>query len=85
MQWQDYVISISQIFFVIALIPSIRGQHKPDAITSVMFCTFVAIVGACLLSLELWISAATAFLGAIAWAILAVQKIKIDRANITKD
>lgn len=75
MRWQDIVISIVQIGFVIAMIPSITSKNKPALATCVMNVVFVCIVTFCLLTLELWLSAVTAAAVAFTWGILAVQKI----------
>jgi len=81
MRWQDIVISICQICFVIALMPSITSLNKPHASTSVMNFILVCTIATCLLTLKLWFSAGTAFAVAIAWLVLAVQKIKLDKAK----
>lgn len=80
MRWQDLVISICQIGFVAALIPSIKSHHKPPAVTSGMNSVLVCIITICLLTLRLWFSAITAFMIAVAWLILAVQKVKANSA-----
>ena len=59
MLWQDYVIAISQIFFVFALIPSIRTNNKPALLTSTTYALIITVIASCLLSLGLWFSAAT--------------------------
>lgn len=81
MRWQDIVISIAQLCFVIAMIPSIRGKDKPAAATSIMNVILVAIIAGCLLTLRLWFSAFTALVVAITWSILAIQKLKIDKIS----
>lgn len=84
MHWQDIVISMCQIGFFIALIPSIRSHHKPAAITSIMNFVLVFIVATCLLTLELWFSAITAYLVDVSWLILAIQKVQLDRDHLKK-
>ena len=84
MLWQDYVIAIGQIFFVFALIPSIRSSNKPALITSVTYASIITVIATSLLTLGLWFSAATGYMGAIAWAILALQKYNIQKANGSK-
>ena len=79
MQWQDIIISLAQIGFIFALIPSIRSKNKPSLATSVMYASLITLIAFCLLTLELWFSALTAALGATAWVVLAVQKIKLDK------
>jgi len=79
MRWQDIVISVAQIFFVIALIPSIRGKDKPALTTSAMNTILVCTVATTLLTLELWFSALTAFAIGVGHLILTIQKAKINR------
>ena len=79
MRWQDIVIALAQICFIFAMLPSIRSKDKPATATSVMNVGLVSIITICLLTLRLWFSAATALGVAIAWTILAAQKIKINK------
>jgi hypothetical protein len=79
MRWQDIVISIAQLCFIFAMLPSIRTKDKPAAATSVMNVILVCIIAVSLLTLELWFSALTALAIAATWAVLAVQKIKINK------
>jgi len=81
MQWQDIVISVAQIGFVFALIPSIKSSDKPSITTSAMYASLVTIITICFLTLHLWFSALTAAMGAISWMILVVQKYQIDKRN----
>lgn len=84
MLWQDIVISVCQLLFVVALWPSLRSHHKPAASSSIMNVILVSIITGCLLSLQLWFAGFTASLVAITWAILAVQKIKIENQKAAK-
>ncbi len=79
MRWQDIVISICQICFIIAMIPSFRSLHKPHVATSVMNFVLVCIITTCLFTLKLWFSGATALLVAIGWGVLAIQKIRLNK------
>ncbi len=78
MRWQDLVISVCQLFFVIAMIPSIRSNDKPALTTSIMNVILVAIITVCLFTLKLWFSSFTAALVGLTWSILAIQKRKIN-------
>lgn len=79
MSWQDLIFTVGQLFFVIALIPTVRGKDKPAFSTSLI--TSLILLGFALtyLTMALWGSALFAFLNAVAWGILAVQKYAIDR------
>ncbi len=79
MRWQDIVISIAQLCFIFAMIPSIKSNDKPALATSVMNVLLVCTISFCLLTLHLWFSALTAITIAITWAILAVQKMNLNK------
>lgn len=79
MKWQDIVISICQIFFVVAMIPSIRSSDKPALTTSVMNVILVSIITVCLFTLKLWFSSFTAAMVGLTWSVLAIQKHKINK------
>lgn len=74
MRWQDIVISVCQLLFVVAMVPSIRGKDKPALATSLMNVALVMAIAVSLLTLKLWFSTFTALLVAGSWALLAVQK-----------
>ena len=76
MRWQDIVISLCQTGFIFALIPSLRSRSKPAVATSISYVVMLSAIGTSLLTLELWLSAATAYAGVVPWLILAVQKYK---------
>jgi hypothetical protein len=82
MAWQDIVISIAQLSFIFALLPSIRSKDKPATATSIMNAVLIFTIATCLLTLKLWFSAASAYIVTIAWVILAVQKIKLNRERL---
>lgn len=75
MRWQDIVIGIVQFCYIIALVPTIRGKHKPELMTSAMNVVLVMIVVVCLVTLHLWLSALSAFGVGLAWAVLAIQRL----------
>ena len=74
MHWQDIVLTIGQVIFIIALIPAIKHKHKPPFLTSVLngivLFSFVIVY----LSLSLWFAAiTTAVVGGFLLS-LAIQK-----------
>lgn len=79
MIWQDFVIATAQIFFIVALIPSLTTKDKPALATSTMNMTLVWIVAATQFTLHLWFSTLTAFAIGIGHMTLAVQKSRINR------
>ena len=81
MVWQDIIIAAAQIFFIVALIPSLTTKDKPALTTSVMNTILVWSIAATQCTLHLWFSAVTAGAIGIGHATLAVQKAKINRAQ----
>lgn len=80
MNWQDFVFTIGQFIFIVALVPTIRGKDKPAFITSLLTTIILFSFGMTYLTLKLWGSAIFAFLNASAWAILAIQKYRINKS-----
>jgi len=72
--WQDIVISVSQVSFIVALLPSIMSTEKPNIVTSSITSFFLFLVSICFYSLDLYFSTIFTLLSGIAWAILAVQR-----------
>jgi hypothetical protein len=80
MHWQDYVISVAQIFIIFSLFSSVIGKSKPELSTSRTNAILVFIIATCFLSLHFWFSAVTAYGVSADWTILAIQKIRLDRS-----
>jgi len=74
MQLQDWVFSVGQIIFLIALIPTLKGKDKPALTTSVVTSIILAIFAITYFTLDLWFSAVASVAMTAAWAILAFQK-----------
>lgn len=73
--WQDWVLTIGQILFFVALLPSIFSQHKPSAWTSFMTGGTLTAFTVVFFSLGLIWGAVTAALVAVAWYVLLLQKL----------
>jgi hypothetical protein len=76
MLWQDLVLSAGSWLFIIALIPSILGKHKPPVSTSILTGSVLAAFSLTYATLELWLSVASTALLSLAWFILAAQKAR---------
>jgi len=74
MIWQDIVLSIGSVIFVIALIPSIMSAHKPAFTTSVLSSLVLVAFTFVYATLDLWLSAVITAFSAILWMVLAFQK-----------
>jgi len=74
MLWQDWIITLGSLVFVIALFPSVLSKDKPALSTSLMTGTVLVIFALTYLTLSLWTSAVTTFLTGALWFVLAIQK-----------
>lgn len=76
--WQDTVIAICQLAFLPSMLPTLLGSDKPALATSILNAVIVSIIVLTFVTLELWFSVITGFITASIWAILAIQKWRID-------
>ena len=74
MHWQDYVIAVGSIIFIIALMPTVLSKEKPHLSTSLMTGTVLMVFAITYLTLRLWFAAITTALTSLQWFVLAVQK-----------
>ncbi len=76
MKWQDLIIGIGSIVFVLSLIPMLRARNKPPLSasipTSLALWSFVVVYG----SYELWFSVGMNVLSASGWLALAIQRLR---------
>lgn len=79
MRWEDWIITIRQIIFMFALVPTLTGKDKPAKTTS--FITFVVLLAFCAAQyfLKLYFATVTTFILACLWFILGIQKLRIDK------
>jgi len=74
MHWQDIVLTIGQIIFIIALFPSILSTDKPAVQTSVVTAAVALSIAAVYVTLSIPFAAISAALNGALWLVLAVQK-----------
>jgi len=74
MQWQDWIFTLGQAIFVIALIPTIKGKSKPALSTSLVTGAILIAFALSYLTLKLWFSAIASIVISGAWFLLAFQK-----------
>lgn len=72
---QDWVLSACQWGFLLALVPSLLSKDKPVIGTSVMTGMLLAIMAITFATLALWVSAISTAIVALAWFVLAGQRI----------
>jgi hypothetical protein len=76
MHWQEVVLTVGQIVFIIALLPSIFSHDKPEIWTSVLTGTVALSIAVTYLTLSIPLAAGSAFLNFVAWSVLAIQKLR---------
>jgi hypothetical protein len=76
--WQDIVIFIVSLGFILALIPSVKSENKPDILTSFFTGLGLAILSITYLTLSLPLSSLISAMTASVWIYLAYQKYKLD-------
>lgn len=74
MIWQDLVIMVACFGFAIALIPSIKGQQKPEKSSCLVTIILLAAIAVSFATLSLWLSFWSEITAIIAWGILLFQK-----------
>lgn len=74
MHWQDVVLTIGQIIFIAALIPSILSRDKPALQTSILTSAVAFSIAIVYVTLSIPFAAASAALNGALWLVLAVQK-----------
>ena len=77
--WQDWALTLAQLFFILSLIPTIVDHEKKPTF-STSFLTMCTVFGVVVIyaTLELWFSAAGASVLVLEWATLAVQRWRLD-------
>jgi uncharacterized integral membrane protein len=75
--WQDIVMTIGSIGFVVSLLPSVFSKDKPALTTSIMTAIILCSLIICYVSLGLYLSSVLNLITAILWIVLAIQKYKL--------
>lgn len=79
MHWQDWVITIGQIIFIVSLIPTLKGKDKPPVSTSVPTGIVLLIFGVAQYSLGLVASTFTSVILGTLWIVVGAQKYFLDK------
>jgi hypothetical protein len=79
--WQDYTTSAAQVLIIFSLFITVKGKNKPEIATCLMSTVLVFIIATSLLTLHLWLSALTAYAVSLMWAVLAIQRIKLNKTK----
>jgi CHASE2 domain-containing sensor protein len=81
MRWEDLVLAVAGFMFSIALIPTLRGNEKPPLSSSLLTAGLLAFVGVAYAFLGLWLGLISTGLNCIAWAVLAIQRLRNRRCR----
>jgi len=74
-KWQDLVFTLGGALFIVALLPSVVGDNKPAASTSLLTAIVLYVYSTVYYSYRLWLSLATGLLTASLWLTLYIQVI----------
>lgn len=80
--WQDYALTVIQIFFCVTLIPMLFAKEKPPLASSVTTGLALLVSATIFSTLQLWIAATSQAIVGTQWLILAYQRW---RAHNTKN
>ena len=76
MVWQDLVLAVGTVLFVVALIPAILHKEKPPATTSFLTGAVLASFVIVYISLSYWFAAIANSATATLWFIIGLQKLR---------
>lgn len=77
MAWQDIVITVGTLVFVIALVPALISKDKPPVSTSLVSGITILIYAFTFSTLGLWFSFVINIISGSLWLILAWQKAEM--------
>lgn len=77
MAWQDIVITVGTLVFVIALVPALISKDKPPVSTSFVSGITILIYAFTFSTLGLWFSFVINIISGSLWLTLAWQKAKM--------
>jgi hypothetical protein len=72
--WQDYLLTIVQVFFCLTLIPMLLAKEKPPLLTSIPTGIALLVSAFTFFTLHLWLTAASQAVVGVQWLVLAVQR-----------
>lgn len=78
--WQDVVLTIGSVIFLIALIPTILGATKPAPLTSLLTGTVLLVFAGTYATLDLPFATVTTAATGLAWLIILRQSLRSRRS-----
>ena len=76
MHWQQTVLALGQVVFIIALLPSVFSSDKPEIWTSIITGTVALSIAITYTTMSLDVAAVSAFFNFVFWSVLAFQKFR---------
>jgi hypothetical protein len=76
MKWQEIILTLGQIIFIVALLPSVFSKDKPEIWTSILTGLVAYSICATYFTLSLPLAAISAGFNGVFWSILAIQKYR---------
>ena len=76
MHWQQTVLALGQVVFIIALLPSVFSRDKPEIWTSIITGSVALSIAVTYTTMHLPVAAISAFFNFVFWSILAFQKYR---------
>ncbi|MGE5541261.1 MAG: hypothetical protein ACM3TU_03210 [Bacillota bacterium] len=74
--WQDYLLTVVQVFFCLTLIPMLFAREKPPLASSIPTALSLFLSSVVFFSLHLWLAAVSQAIVGIQWATLAYQRVR---------
>lgn len=84
MRWQEIVLALGQIVFIIALLPSVFSKDKPEIWTSIITGTVALSISITYATMSIPLASVSAFFNFVFWSLLAYQKLKQMKASPKK-
>jgi len=82
--WQDYAVSCLQFVFILFMFPMIFSKDKAPVTTSLPFGVALVSMGVVFSTIPLWWSAATSATCGILWLVVASQKLRQNRLEVSR-
>ena len=73
--WQDYFLTVVQVFFCVTLVPMLFAKEKPPLVSSITTGIALLAGASIFFTLHLWLAAASQAIVGLQWLALAYQKM----------
>ncbi|MEK6878205.1 MAG: hypothetical protein AABY22_01280 [Nanoarchaeota archaeon] len=79
--WQDIVITVCQLLFMVSVIPMITGPHKPPFISCLMTCILLIILLITFMTMNLLFVTLLTVVETVIWFIILFQVWRRDNGR----